>query len=117
MDVRFREHCIGFCNENAIDVEVRLYDRLFTKADLNDLDEGAEFLDYVNPNSLQVIEHCKAEASLASAAPGMRYQFEREGYFVVDPDSTLTKLVFQPDRASYVIPGQKSKKPKSITGN
>jgi len=79
---------------NAMDVEVRLYDRLFTKADLNDLDEGTEFLDYVNPNSLQVIQQCKAEASLASATSGMHYQFEREGYFVVDPDSTEGKLVF-----------------------
>jgi glutaminyl-tRNA synthetase len=79
---------------NAIDIEVRLYDRLFIKADLNDLDEGTEFLDYVNPNSLQVIEKCKAEASLVSASLGMRFQFEREGYFVVDPDSTKEKLVF-----------------------
>jgi len=79
---------------NAMDVEVRLYDRLFTKADLNDLDEGTEFLDYVNPNSLQVIDQCKAEASLASATSGMRYQFEREGYFVVDSDSVPGKLVF-----------------------
>jgi glutaminyl-tRNA synthetase len=80
--------------ENAVDVEVRLYDRLFTKADLNDLDEGAEFLDYVNLDSLDVIESCMAEACLASALHGMRYQFEREGYFVVDPDSNSTKLVF-----------------------
>jgi len=80
--------------ENAIDVEVRLYDRLFTKADLNDLDGGAEFLDYINPNSVQVIEQCKVEACLSSTIPGTRYQFEREGYFIVDPDSTPTKLVF-----------------------
>jgi glutaminyl-tRNA synthetase len=80
--------------ENVIDVEVRLYDRLFTKADLNDLDEGTEFLDLINPNSLQVIDGCKAEASLASATAGSRYQFEREGYFVVDPDSSPLKLIF-----------------------
>jgi glutaminyl-tRNA synthetase len=80
--------------ENAVDVEVRLYDRLFTKADLNDLDEGSEFLDYINPDSLHVIERCKVEASLTTATPGMRYQFEREGYFIVDPDSTQAKLVF-----------------------
>jgi glutaminyl-tRNA synthetase len=79
---------------DAINVEVRLYDRLFTKADLNDLDEGVDFLEYLNPNSLKVIDSCKAEASLASAIPGVRYQFEREGYFVVDPDSTQGKLVF-----------------------
>ena len=80
--------------ENAIDVEVRLYDRLFNKADLNDLDEGAEFLDFINPDSLQIIERCKVETSISSAAPGSRYQFEREGYFVVDPDSSPEKLIF-----------------------
>jgi len=79
--------------ENAIEVEARLYDRLFTKADLNDLDEGAEFLDFVNPKSLDTIEHCMAEASLAEAKIGSRYQFEREGYFVVDPDSAPGRLV------------------------
>jgi glutaminyl-tRNA synthetase len=79
---------------HSIDIEVRVYDRLFTKADLNDLDEGAGFLDYINPASLHVVEHCKVEPSLASAIPGDRYQFEREGYFVVDPDSIAGKLVF-----------------------
>ena len=79
---------------NAMDVEVRLYDRLFTKLDLNDLEEGTDFLDYVNSASLKVLEQCKAEASLASATQGMRYQFEREGYFVVDPDSSEGKVVF-----------------------
>jgi glutaminyl-tRNA synthetase len=79
---------------NAIDVEVRLYDRLFTKADMNDLEEGTEFLDYVNPSSLQVIQEAKAEASLSLAAIGSRFQFEREGYFSVDPDSSPDKLVF-----------------------
>lgn len=80
--------------ENAIDIEVRLYDRLFTKADLNDLDEGTGFVDFINPNSLQVIERCLVEASLASAKPGSRFQFEREGYFIVDPDSLPGKLIF-----------------------
>jgi glutaminyl-tRNA synthetase len=79
---------------DAIDVEVRLYDRLFNKADLNDLDEGVDFLEYLNPNSLQVIDSCKAEAGLASVITSMRYQFEREGYFVVDPDSTPDKPIF-----------------------
>ena len=79
---------------NAIDVEVRLYDRLFTKADLNDLEEGEGFLDYVNPDSLHVVSDCKAEASLAAAVIANRYQFEREGYFVVDLESTPQHLVF-----------------------
>ncbi len=80
--------------ESALDVEVRLYDRLFTKADLNDLDDGAGFLDFVNPDSLHVLDHCMVEASLISTSPGSRYQFEREGYFIVDPDSVKGKLVF-----------------------
>ncbi len=77
---------------NALDVEARLYDRLFTKADLNEV--GKDFIDYLNPNSLEVIDHCKAETSLASVTPGMRFQFEREGYFAVDLDSSPAKLVF-----------------------
>jgi glutaminyl-tRNA synthetase len=79
---------------DAISVEVRLYDRLFTKADLNDLEEGEGFLDYVNHDSLHVIENCRAEASLITAVPGNRYQFEREGYFVVDPESNPGHLIF-----------------------
>jgi len=79
---------------DAIDVEARLYDRLFTRADLNNLEEGSDFLDYLNPNSLKVMEHCKAEAGLLSAAVGRRFQFEREGYFSVDQDSSDGKLVF-----------------------
>ncbi len=80
--------------ESAIEVEARLYDRLFTRPDLNDLEEGKEFIDYINAASLQVTDNAKAEASLVTAKAGSRYQFEREGYFVVDPDSTQAKLVF-----------------------
>jgi glutaminyl-tRNA synthetase len=99
--------------ENAIDIEVRLYDRLFTKADLNDLDEGSEFLDFINPNSLQVLQKCKAEASLASTTPGSRFQFEREGYFIVDPESKPGKLVFNrtvplKDTWAKIVEAQKS---------
>ncbi|NJD58991.1 MAG: glutamine--tRNA ligase/YqeY domain fusion protein [Anaerolineae bacterium] len=79
---------------NAIDVEIRLYDRLFTRSDMSNLDEGADFLDYVNPDSLKIVDNCKAEHGLITATRGMRYQFEREGYFVVDPDSTSEHLVF-----------------------
>jgi glutaminyl-tRNA synthetase len=79
---------------DAIDVEVRLYDRLFTKADLNDLDEGEDFLQYLNPDSLKLITDCKAEASLAALSSGGLYQFEREGYFSVDPDSIPGRPVF-----------------------
>ena len=80
--------------DNVIDVEVRLYDRLFNKADLNDLDDGAGFIDFINPDSLYIIEHCIVESNLASTTPGSRYQFERVGYFIVDPDSIPGKLVF-----------------------
>jgi glutaminyl-tRNA synthetase len=100
--------------ENAIDVEVRLYDRLFTIADLNDLDEGFGFLDYINPDSLNMIEHCIVEASIASTKPGSRYQFEREGYFIVDPDSVPGKLVFNrivPLRDTWAKIEEAQKKP------
>lgn len=79
--------------EHAIDSEVRLYETLFTKEDPNDVPEGRDFTDNLNPQSLTVIT-AKLEPSLAGAAPGGRYQFERMGYFTVDKDSTAAKLVF-----------------------
>jgi len=79
---------------HALDVEVRLYETLFTKEDPNDVPEGREFTDNLNPNSLEILQGCKLEPSLARAASGGRYQFERLGYFSVDPDSTPAKLVF-----------------------
>lgn len=80
--------------QHAIYIEVRLYDRLFNKADLDDLEEGTGFLDFINPDSLSVIGNCVAEASLTTASIGSRYQFEREGYFIVDLDSTPERLIF-----------------------
>jgi glutaminyl-tRNA synthetase len=80
---------------HAIEAEVRLYDHLFTKENPNDVEEGRQFTDYLNPNSLEVLESCYLEPNLASAAPGSIYQFERQGYFCVDSvDSTAEKLVF-----------------------
>jgi glutaminyl-tRNA synthetase len=79
--------------EHAIDAEVRVYETLFTKEDPDDVEEGGEFTDNLNPNSLEVLANCKLEPSLAGAAPGSRYQFERLGYFCVDRDSTPQKLV------------------------
>jgi glutaminyl-tRNA synthetase len=79
---------------HAIDAEARLYETLFTKENPNDLEEGQEFTDLLNPNSLEVVTGCKLEPSLAGAAPGASYQFERLGYFCVDPDSTPGALVF-----------------------
>jgi glutaminyl-tRNA synthetase len=80
--------------EHALDAEVRLYDHLLTLADPNDVEEGKEFADYVNPDSLELLTDCKVEPSLASAAPGSRYQFLRMGYFCVDRDSSRQRLVF-----------------------
>jgi glutaminyl-tRNA synthetase len=79
---------------HAIDAEVRLYDTLFTCENPNEVAEGGDFTDNLNPNSLEVVSGCKLEPSLCAAAPGSRYQFERLGYFCVDPDTTPEKLVF-----------------------
>ena len=79
---------------HAVPVEVRLYDRLFTVEDPEAVPEGKTFLDNLNPHSLDVLRDALAEPSLAGAAPGTRVQFERLGYFVVDPDSRPGALVF-----------------------
>jgi glutaminyl-tRNA synthetase len=80
--------------EHAIDAEVRVYETLFTKENPNDVAEGREFTDNLNPQSMQILLGCKLEPSLVNAAPGSRYQFERLGYFCVDPDSTPQNPVF-----------------------
>jgi glutaminyl-tRNA synthetase len=79
---------------HAVDAEIRLYDRLFTVVDPRDVDEGETFLKYLNPQSLEIVQGCKVEPSLANARRRERYQFEREGYFSVDPSSTDGQLVF-----------------------
>jgi glutaminyl-tRNA synthetase len=79
---------------HAVDAEIRLYDHLFTKEDPNDVEEGKDFTDYVNPDSLEVLPSCKLEPSLKEAKPGDRFQFLRNGYFCVDPDSKEGRLVF-----------------------
>jgi glutaminyl-tRNA synthetase len=79
---------------HAINAEVRIYDNLFTKENPNDTPEGQDFTANLNPNSLEVIGAAKLEPSLAHVAAGDRYQFERLGYFCVDPDSRSGKLVF-----------------------
>jgi len=79
---------------HALDAEVRLYENLFLKEDPNDAPEGQDFRANLNPNSLEVIEHAKLEPSVQGAAAETRYQFERLGYFCVDPDSTAGRLVF-----------------------
>jgi glutaminyl-tRNA synthetase len=79
---------------HAIDAEVRLYENLFTKEDPSQVEPGQDFTANLNPNSLEVLRGGKLEPSLASANIGSRYQFERLGYFCVDPDSTPGKPVF-----------------------
>jgi glutaminyl-tRNA synthetase len=79
---------------HAVDAEVRIYENLFLKQDPSDVEEGKDVLDNLNPNSLEVITNAKLEPSLASAAVGSRFQFERLGYFSVDPDSKPGKPVF-----------------------
>lgn len=80
---------------HAIDAELRLYDHLFTRWNPDEDADGADWLDFLNPESLVVIADAKLEPSLKDAAPGSRYQFERQGYFCVDTeDSTPDRLVF-----------------------
>jgi glutaminyl-tRNA synthetase len=73
---------------------VRLYEHLFTQPNPEDVEEGADFTANLNPNSLEILTSCFVEPSLAGATPGNRYQFERQGYFCVDPDSAEGALVF-----------------------
>jgi glutaminyl-tRNA synthetase len=81
--------------KHAVPVEVRLYDRLFTVANPSNTSEGKEIKDYLNPDSLKVLTNSFAEASIKTAKPGERFQFERQAYFSVDPkDSTKDRLVF-----------------------
>jgi glutaminyl-tRNA synthetase len=76
---------------DAIDAEVRLYERLFRS---ENPEEAGNFVDDLNPHSLEIVESAKLEPSVRGAGPGTRYQFERLGYFCVDPSSTAAKLVF-----------------------
>lgn len=77
--------------EHALDAEVRLYDRLFKDENPT---HAENFLDSLNPSSLEIVQHCKVEPSLALAKASERFQFERIGYFCVDPDAVLGALVF-----------------------
>ena len=80
--------------EHSRDAEVRLYDRLFLNEDPEDAGDAGDFLSNLNPASLEVLSGCRVEPSIASASPGTRFQFERLGYFCVDPDSSSSGLVF-----------------------
>ena len=89
---------------HAISAEIRLYDKLFLKPDPSDVEEGQDVLSNLNPNSVEILTGAKLEPSLANARPGDRFQFERVGYFCLDPDSTPANLVFNrtlPLKASW----------------
>ena len=77
---------------HAVTTEVRLYDRLFTVTDPVG-QKGVDFKEYLNPNSLEVLRDCQVEPEIASLKPFDRFQFERLGYFCVDPTTTQNTLV------------------------
>jgi len=79
--------------DHALSAEVRLYDRLFSEENPTDDSHGRDFTQLINPASLEVLTDCKVEPSLATAKRGMRFQFERLGYFCVDNDTTNEALV------------------------
>jgi glutaminyl-tRNA synthetase len=74
--------------EHAVDAEVRLYDTLFSIESPDNVPEGEDFVDYLNPASLETLRGCKLEPSLAEVTPGARVQFERLGYFCADSEDS-----------------------------
>jgi len=78
----------------GVRAEVRLYDNLFTIRNLADMEEGRDYREYLNPDSLVVCPDAVIEPALAAAKPGESFQFLRQGYFCVDSDSTPERLVF-----------------------
>jgi len=79
---------------HAVKAQVRLYENLFTLRDMSEMEEGKSYNDYLNPESLTVLENCFVEPSLAEAKPLDRFQFLRQGYFCADADSTPERPVF-----------------------
>ncbi len=79
---------------HALEAEVRLYDSLFTRENPNETEEGHTFKDYIKTDSLTVLKSCWVEPGLRGAETGARYQFERQGYFCIDQDTSSGKLVF-----------------------
>ena len=79
---------------HAVDAEVRLYDKLLSVSNPAEEKEEKDFKEYLNPQSLEIVENCKLEPSLAAAKHGERFQFLRQGYFCVDSDSSPAQLVF-----------------------
>ena len=78
--------------DHAVDAEIRLYDRLFTVEDPAGK-KGADYKDFLNPDSLEILKSCKVEPGLKNLKPLDRFQFERQGYFCIDPDTTKNKIV------------------------
>ncbi|MBK8046838.1 MAG: glutamine--tRNA ligase/YqeY domain fusion protein [Anaerolineales bacterium] len=100
----------------SIPAEVRLYDRLFTVPDPEDVEPGKTFKDYLNPNSLEVLQDCRLEPSLDAAQIGERFQFVRQGYFIVDPDSRPDALVFNRTielKEGFQAPGREEPAPNA----
>ena len=79
---------------HSVEAEVRLYDRLFTKANPADDKDGHDFKECINPASLEILRSCRLEPGVAGALPGSIYQFERTGYFCVDRESSADSIVF-----------------------
>ncbi len=96
--------------QHAVLAEVRLYDRLFTKEEPEDVAEGQNYTANLNPDSLEVLHNCPVEPSLAEAAPGSRFQFERLGYFCADARDSRTAPSFSTGRYRCETPGPRSKK-------
>lgn len=80
--------------KHALDAEVRLYEHLLEISSLSEVEKGKDFTDYLNSESLQILNNCKVEPGLKNVEPLERFQFERVGYFCVDKDSTRDKLIF-----------------------
>jgi len=80
--------------DTAVPAEIRLYDNLFSKSNPDDLEEGENFTDHLNPHSLVVTHGALVEASMAKAEIGIPYQFMRTGYFVKDRDSVNGNIIF-----------------------
>ena len=98
---------------HSLPAEVRLYDHLFVKENPNEAEEGKDFTDYINPDSLEILQNCRVEPHLANAKPGDRCQFERLGYFCVDtkdsrPDAPVfNRTVTLRDTWAKILKAQK----------
>lgn len=79
---------------HALPAEVRLYDHLLSQGEPSGKEEDGDFRDFLNPQSLRILSNCRVEASLGKATVGACFQFERQGYFCLDPDSSRERLVF-----------------------